>query len=70
MNFGIVKSFSAESGIGVVSSCGMDGDDLVFFVDPSSIKFEIGERVTFTVGKRAFNLRPDETVPDGERRYL
>lgn len=68
MNFGIVKQFNPDTGLGVVASCGMDGDDMIFFVDASSVSFEIGQRVTFTVGKRAMNLREDNSHIESDNR--
>jgi hypothetical protein len=67
MPFGIIKAYS-DTGIGVVASCGMDGEDLSFAVDPASVSFEIGQRVTFDLGKRAINLRPDNSHIESETR--
>jgi cold shock CspA family protein len=68
MTFGIIKAFNPNSGMGVVASCGMDGEDLFFAVDPASVSFEIGQRVSFGLGKRAVNLRPDHSHIESETR--
>lgn len=68
MAFGIIKAFNPNSGMGVLASCGKDGEDLFFAVDPASINFEVGQRVTFSLGKRAVNLRPDHSHIESEAR--
>jgi cold shock CspA family protein len=67
--FGIVKSYDEQTGIGIVQSCAMDADDVIFVLDTASgIKFEPGQRIRFDYGKRAINLRPDNSHIESETR--
>jgi hypothetical protein len=56
--FGFIEEFNPETGGGVITAAGMQAESLPFLVAPGT-KFEIGQRVEFSIGRRAVDIRLD-----------